>query len=117
MYLITLKNYVVKVNQNQAKILAGVIKKQIDEQGIYERLICEASFYFDVSRSKASIPKDQLKQNNVAVLEVEESFENCTTQILNRQFKIPGGSVKKFVDLTSKDMFDILLMNRLDQQV
>ena len=86
---------------------------KINEQYIYEKLIYKANCYFDIAKLKASIPKDWLDASDVSDNNnISTDEQSCRKDILNTKFEIPGGSEKIFFDLTSKDIYNVLLLNK-----
>ena len=79
----------------------------IDEGGIHEKLTHKAGLFFELSKIKASLPEAWKDQ----------SMENCERQIYNQrgmlemEFKIPNAGTKSLSDLTSRDVYNILLLN------
>jgi hypothetical protein len=78
----------------------------INEPYIFERLIHKASFYFDISRLKASIPQNLLMKNYTD----QNTFANTSQNIiLNTQLTLSDGKICSFNDMTSKDLYNVFL--------
>ena len=80
----------------------------IDEGGIHQKLTHKAGLFFELSKIKASLPEAWK----------DLSMENYERQIYNQrgmlemEFKIPNAGTKSLSDLTSGDVYNILLLNR-----
>ena len=86
--------------------------KKIDETGILQRLLNKAPFIFDCSRLKASIPQKWYLESEKCTVSKDLSFEDVVENILNQNFTVTRNIEKKFRCLSSKDMYNILLLNR-----
>ena len=79
-----------------------------DEGGIHQKQTHKAGLFFELSKIKASLPEAWKDQ----------SMENYERQIYNQrgmlemEFKIPNAGTKSLSDLTSRDVYNILLLNR-----
>ena len=81
---------------------------KIIHECIYKKLIHKASYLFDLHKLKACIPNSWLKQH---VNENEVDLQSINDVILNEKFEIPTKeSNKSLKDLTSKEIYDILLL-------
>lgn len=84
----------------------------LNEQGIYDSLKYKASFYFDIAKLKVSIPKEWYKEYDLNNSNANISTEKVKKLILDMPIEVPEGPIKKFVELTSRDMYNVLLMNK-----
>ena len=82
---------------------------QIDEWGIYEKLIWKASYFFEIAILKSCVPKEWLGEKQE---KVEKERKECVKEsILNERFEVPGGLVKTLRKLSTCDIYNILLLN------
>ena len=86
---------------------SDIIKdKELGKYGIYEKLVHKGSFFFDIRKVKSALP-DSWKNMST------DKNNNASPQKLQHMlFIIPGSGKKTLRDLSQKDIYNILLLNR-----
>jgi len=81
---------------------------QINENAVFQKLSHKAGFIFEISMIKSSIPFEWKNQSpdNEATVQRE-------TNILEMEFNIPNKGNKPLNCLTSRDVYDALLLNKI----
>ncbi len=77
----------------------------VQENMIYTRLHRKAGFFFELRTVKQAIP-DEWKEK----VQRNEKIKSCSSDtILNTKYRLPSGKEKCLRDLTSKDIYNILM--------
>ena len=78
----------------------------IDEHGIWQKLSHKAGFVFELNKVKKAVPQHWLEWSKL------KSIKDCgENDILQFRFQIPNSGIKTLNDLTSKDIYNALLIN------
>ena len=81
---------------------------QLKEGEIYNKLIHKAGFFFEISKIKSSLPADWMVMG-----EVQPKKHNIYEQdVLSMEFQVPRRGIKKLENLTLKDIYDTILLNK-----
>ena len=83
----------------------------LSERKILQKLKHRASFFFDFYRLRLGL-LEEWKQRNITITNGE--YESVRT-ILNYNFQVPGVGQRKLKDLTSKEIYSILLLTDYDE--
>ena len=81
---------------------------QIDEGTIFQKLVYKAGFVFELSKMKASLPQIWNDMSNTH----QGIVSNDKTDILEMQLDIPNKGVKSLNGLTSRDIYEALLLSK-----
>lgn len=84
-----------------------VFNGKIDESTICNKLSHKAAFVFEISKIKCSIP-DTLKNIDYRIRDNDMRIEDS---ILKWNMHVPNEGMKSIVDLTSKDIYNVMLLN------
>ena len=82
-----------------------ITNKEIDEPKIKQKILQRAGIFFEMHRLKAALPltwKDRVPQSTL--------FQGVES-ILSTKFEVPGQKSKELKDLTSKDIYQIFILN------
>ena len=78
----------------------------IDEHCIWQKLPHKAGFVFELNKIKKAVPQHWLEWSKLK--SIKDCCENDTLQF---RFQIPNSGIKTLKDLTSKDIYNALLIN------
>ena len=78
----------------------------IDEHGIWQKLSHKAGFVFELNKIKKAVPQHWLEWSKLKSIK-----DCCENDILQFRFQIPNSGIKALKDLTSKDIYNALLIN------
>ena len=84
----------------------AVTRNEIDEHRIKNCLVHKASFFFDFHKFKSCFPS-KWRDGEMK----EKPYFNGKDSVLNFNFQIPGSKIKHLQDLSSKEIYHILLLN------
>ncbi len=91
------------------KIINVIIENSIlKERNIYNNLVFKAGFNFEMFTLKSCIPNEWMDK----AVDLDMSFNQTMEQsILDAMFRLPNDKQKKLGELSSKEIYNILLLN------
>jgi exonuclease III len=99
-------------SQCGVKSVSDIVENAVfKEQDVYTKLVHKAGYIFEMFTIKSCMPKEWM-ENAVSNQSNDETFnENVEEKILNKIFRLPNGKKKALCELSSKDLYNILLLN------